>query len=71
MPTRTARSFALDNEARLNALLDLIEAAERKILVFSPFKSATAGIAELLKREKIDIATVTGDTPQGERTKIF
>jgi SNF2 family DNA or RNA helicase len=63
--------FELDNTARLNALLDIIEAAERKIIVFSPFKSATAGIAELLKRKKIDHATVTGDTPHGERTKIF
>jgi SNF2 family DNA or RNA helicase len=63
--------IALDNHGRLQALLDMIESADRKVLVFSPFKSATAGIAELLAREKIDFATVTGDTPQRERTEIF
>lgn len=63
--------IALDNQGRLQALLDMIESADRKVLVFSPFKSATAGIAELLTREKIDFATVTGDTPQRERTEIF
>ena len=63
--------FPLDNSSRLNALLDLIESAERKVLVFSPFKSATHGIAELLKKEGVDHATVTGDTPHGERTQVF
>jgi SNF2 family DNA or RNA helicase len=63
--------FTLDNQARLESLLDIIESAERKVIVFSPFKSATAGIGELLKREKIDFATVTGDTAHGERTRIF
>ena len=44
---------------------------EKKVIVFSPFKSATAGISALLGAEKIDFATVTGDTPQRERTEIF
>jgi SNF2 family DNA or RNA helicase len=61
----------LDNTARLKALIDLIEAADRKVLVFSPFKSATRGIGERLAEEKIDFATVTGDTPSGERAQIF
>lgn len=62
---------ALDNQARLDALLDLIDSAERKVIVFSPFKSATSGISERLKAEGIDFAEVTGDTPAGERGKIF
>jgi SNF2 family DNA or RNA helicase len=61
----------LDNTYRLQALLDIIAASERKLIVFSPFKSATAGIAEVLKKEKIDFATVTGDTPHKERTETF
>lgn len=56
---------------RVDALLDLIESAEAKLIVFSPFKSATAGIAKALKKEGIDFASVTGDTPMGERTQIF
>jgi SNF2 family DNA or RNA helicase len=61
----------LDNDERLKALLDVIEACERKVIVFSPFKSATSGISALLAKEKIDFAEVTGDTPHGMRTKIF
>lgn len=68
---RDREIIPLDNKARLDALLDVIGAAERKILIFSPFKSATRGIAELLEKEKIDFATVTGDTPMAERTQIF
>jgi len=56
---------------RTAALLDIIESAERKIIVFSPFKSATAGISKALTAAGIDFAEVTGDTPHGERTKIF
>jgi SNF2 family DNA or RNA helicase len=61
----------LDNAKRLQALLDIIESCDNKLLIFSPFKSATAGIAKVLVAEKIDHAVVTGDTPHGERTKIF
>jgi len=61
----------LDNKDRLDALMDIIDSADQKVLVFSPFKSATHGIAEVLKREGIDHATVTGDTPAGERSQIF
>jgi len=61
----------LDNKNRLDALIDLINANERKVLVFSPFKSATKGISERLKKEGIDYAEITGDVPQKERTDIF
>ena len=64
-------AYELDNGARIDALLDIIESADRKIIVFSPFKSATRGISAKLKSEHIDYAEVTGDTPAGERAKIF
>lgn len=60
-----------ETNPRIAALLDIIESAERKVIVFSPFKSATRGISEALKKAGVDFAEVTGDTPQGERTKIF
>jgi SNF2 family DNA or RNA helicase len=63
--------FTLDNDERLDALIDIIESAERKIIVFSPFKSATAGISAALKGEKIEFAEVTGDTSAKERAEIF
>lgn len=63
--------IALDNVARLDALMDVIESCERKMLIFSPFKSATRGIGDRLKDAGVDFATVTGDTPHKERTEIF
>ena len=60
-----------EKNPRIDALLDIIEAAERKVIVFSPFKSATAGISTALKAAGVDFAEVTGDVPHGERTKIF
>jgi SNF2 family DNA or RNA helicase len=68
---RDREIIALDNQGRLDALLDLVESADRKVIIFSPFKSATAGIATLLEKEKIDFATVTGDTSQRDRADIF
>jgi SNF2 family DNA or RNA helicase len=61
----------LDNEKRIEALLDAIVATERKVLVFVPFKHALAGISEALTREVIEHAVVSGDTPANERAQIF
>jgi SNF2 family DNA or RNA helicase len=61
----------LDPADRLKTLMDVVLSADQKVIVFSPFKSATAGISRLLGRENIDFATVTGDTPQRDRTSIF
>jgi SNF2 family DNA or RNA helicase len=60
-----------ETNPRIAALLDIIESAERKIIVFSPFTNATRGISRALKDAGVDFAEVTGDTPHGERTKIF
>jgi len=62
---------SLDNELRLDAMLNAIDSTERKVLVFVPFKHALAGIANVLTEEKIDHACVSGDTPASERATIF
>lgn len=64
-------SVDLDNKDRIDALMDIIDAAERKIIVFSPYKNATAGISKVLEANKIDFAEVTGDTTPAQRTNIF
>jgi SNF2 family DNA or RNA helicase len=68
---RDRNVVALDNNKRIEALVDAINATDRKVLVFVPFKHALAGISEALKKEGIDHATVDGDTPAGERAQIF
>lgn len=62
---------ALDNEDRLQALVDTIESTERKVIVFVPFVHALNGIEERLKKEGIDCATVSGETPRGDRDQLF
>lgn len=71
------KTYELDNHRRIDALLDIIDGTiddlrpDAKVIVFSPFISAMEGIAESLAKAKIDFATVSGATSQGERAKIF
>jgi len=64
-------TYELDNQDRIDALMDIIESAENKLIVFSPFISAMEGIAKSLKKAKIDFATISGKTPNGERAEVF
>lgn len=61
----------LDNNERIEALIDAINATDRKVLVFAPFKHALAGISAALTLEGIEHATVDGDTPASERAQVF
>lgn len=61
----------LDNDDRMDAMLDIIDGSDRKIIVFSPFIAGVKGIADRLAKEGEDFAVVTGATPQGERNDIF
>jgi SNF2 family DNA or RNA helicase len=65
------QTVSLDNDKRLDALIDVINSTSRKVLVFSPFKHALSGISEVLTKEGIDHATVSGDTPATERANVF
>lgn len=65
------RVARLDNEARNNALLDILRAARNKVLVFVPFKHALAGLKVLLDQEKITCEVVSGDTSPAHRDMIF
>jgi SNF2 family DNA or RNA helicase len=62
---------ALDNDKRVGALIDAVNATDRKVLVFVPFKHALAGISTALTSESIEHAVVSGDTPMKERSQIF
>lgn len=62
---------ALDNEARMQALVDTIESTERKVIVFVPFIHALSRIKARLDKEGVECETVSGDTPQRERDRLF
>lgn len=64
-------TVALDNDARLEALHDAIEATDHKVIVFVPFIHALEGIAAFLRSKGHDVAVVSGETPPGKRGDIF
>jgi SNF2 family DNA or RNA helicase len=69
----------LDASERIKTLIDIIEAAERKVIVFVPFKHAMEGVAAALtahgktatRPQGITNVVVSGDTPLGARSKAF
>jgi SNF2 family DNA or RNA helicase len=65
------RVASLDNDARLETVLELVQETERKIIVFSPYKHMNAGISAFLTHKKISHATVNGDVSPSERGEIF
>jgi hypothetical protein len=61
----------LDGNPRADALVDLIDASNHKVLTFIPYKHALAGVSAHLTRAGIDHAIVSGDTPAKKRNEIF
>lgn len=69
--TRDGNTIPLDNDKRIQHLIDEINATSRKCMVFVPFKHALAGIAAALTKEGIEHAVVSGDTLPSEREQTF
>jgi SNF2 family DNA or RNA helicase len=61
----------LDVDFRLDALVDTIQASERKTIVFVPFIHALDGVVQRLTTEGIDCSVVSGATPQQVRDTTF
>jgi len=61
----------LDNDARLQALMDILAAKQGKVIVFSAFKHALAGLEAAMKKGGYDVVSVSGDTSAGKRGEIF
>ena len=68
---REGKTIELDNTPRLQLILDLIDSATRKVILFAPFKSAINGLSAMLAHNKVDHAIVTGDVPASKRPWIF
>ena len=64
---------SLDASPRLTALMETIEEVEpeAKVIVFAPFKAVLPMISEMLTKEGITNAIVSGATPTKERNQIF
>lgn len=69
--TREKKVVSLDNDKRLQALIDAVEASQRKVIVFVPFVHALHSVADRLKTEGHEVGVVYGGTPQGERSETF
>lgn len=69
--TREGKTVLLDNTERLQLILDLIDQSERKVILFAPFKSAIAGLSQMLKLNSVEHAIVHGDVTVPQRNKIF
>lgn len=65
------RVVALDNDNRLDRLVDDIDACSEKVIVFVPYIHALDGIMARLKKEHIDCVQVSGSTPIKKRSEIF
>lgn len=61
----------LDASARLQALTDICEASEHKILVYVPYRHALAGVVKALNAAGRDAVEVSGATTAKERGRIF
>lgn len=68
---REKATVALDGDARMEALIETIDAAEKKVLVFVPFIHALDGISAKLTAEGIEHAVVSGQTNITERSETF
>ena len=60
-----------DAKNRMTALLEVIEEASHKVIVFAPFKHAIEIIAEEMKKNKIPAEIIHGGVSATKRTEIF
>ncbi len=67
----TGEVVAFDAKSRLNALLEVIEEASHKVIVFAPFKHAIEIIAEELKSNGISTEVIHGGISATRRAEIF
>lgn len=68
---KDGRAVELDNTPRMEAMVELIDEAEGKVIVFVDFIHASKMIAERLKKFGYAVEQVSGETPKTERDRIF
>lgn len=61
----------LDSKPRIEALLELLDEADGKVIVFNEFVHVAMSLFSTLEAKKISCALVTGQTPAMARNQIF
>jgi SNF2 family DNA or RNA helicase len=67
----TGEVVAFDAKNRMDALLEVINEASHKVIVFAPFKHAISIVSEELQRNKIPTEVIHGGVSATKRTDIF
>lgn len=67
----TKEVIDFDASTRLNTLLEVIEEASHKVLVFIPFTHALTSVQEFLNKHGITNEIINGSVPVTKRTAIF
>jgi SNF2 family DNA or RNA helicase len=62
---------AFDAKNRMSALLEVIEEASHKVIVFAPFRHAIEIVSEELKTNGITCEIINGGVPVNKRTDVF
>ncbi|HEX6825413.1 MAG TPA: DEAD/DEAH box helicase [Nitrospiraceae bacterium] len=65
--TSNPQYVSLDSDPRKDTLLELIEEAPFKLIVFAPWRHLIHGLSELLTKHDIEHATIHGDIPRREQ----
>ena len=61
----------LDSKPRIDALVDLVTANERKVLIFVPYIHTIEGLSPVLEKAGIEHAIVHGGVSSNARSEIF
>jgi SNF2 family DNA or RNA helicase len=62
---------AFDAKSRMTALLEVIEEASHKVIVFAPFRHAIEIVSEELRTNGITCEVINGGVPVNKRTEVF
>lgn len=63
--------YELPHQTRLDALEEVVEETDRKVIVFVNYIHALQGIAEYLRKKKHVVSVVSGSTSRTQRDAIF
>ena len=69
--TDTGEIVSFDAKTRMTALMEVIEEASHKVIVFAPFRHAIEIIAEELRGNGVSCDVIHGGVPVNKRTEVF